>query len=211
MQPLYIIDKETTGLNPALNAPIEISCLVLGGEHDGKNFTGKMRPFTGARIEAPALAANGYDYEEIMAWPEPSEVFANFNEWLLMVVPANQTARPCGYNFKFDDAFLREWYCRHGDATQYSFTFDPVCVEVMDVIRQTWPEHVGTKFPKKGGMKLTFQHLFHFGREHHKAHTALADCIATRSLFLHADRHSGRNEYADFHQHIPELPANTLS
>lgn len=211
MQPLLFIDKETTGLDAATAAPVEISALVLAGPHDGKSFTGKMRPFDGADINPYALTANGLTLEEIRTWPQPADVFGQFNDWLETVLPERTLAKPAGYNFAFDDRFLRAWYARHGEVQQYSFQFDGTPVEVMDVIKQTWPANVGTVFPKKGGMKLTFQHEFHFGTVHDKAHTALADCIATRSLFLHCDRVSGRGHYQDYYHYIPELPAKTLS
>lgn len=200
--PLLFIDKETTDLSPAVGAPIEISALVLGGEHDGKDFTAKMRPFDGAKINPFALEANGTTYDEIMTRPCPREVFANFQDWLNMTHPAPLIVRPAGYNYKFDEGFLREWYCRYATGDIYGHTFT-TAVEVMDVIKMTWPHHVGTTFPKKGGMKLTFQHQYHFGTVHDKAHTALADCLATRALFLHADRTSGRNEYQQYHHYIP--------
>lgn len=209
MQPLLFIDLETTGLSPAVNAPITVGALVLGGEHDGAVFQGKMRPWDGANINAVALQVNGYQFEEIMDWPRPADTFEEFRDFLCDTHPEPLQVHPVGHNVKFDESFLREWFITHTDAALYGSLFAPALCTI-EVIKQTWPKHhSGAVWPKKGGLKLTFQYEWHFGTQYEGAHTELADCYATRALFLHADRESGRNAYAGYHHLIPKPPMKT--
>lgn len=202
---LLFVDLETTGLDPAVNAPISVGAVVLGGPHDGKHFQGFMRPWPGAIVNAQALAVNGYSYDQIVNWPDPQDTFGNFKDWLCMTHPEPMQVQQVSHFARFDESFLREWFVKHTDATLYGALFcPPICT--IDVIKQTWPDHNNGQWPRKGGHKLTFQYEYHFGASYKDAHTELADCYAARAVYLLADKVSGRNQWRDYHKHIPTTP-----
>lgn len=196
------IDFETTGLSADRHAPISLAALILGGPNDGTVFQARMRPHMGAEVDAWALQINGYTFSQLMTFSLPSDVFADFADFLQRTHPDKTLITPVGHNIKFDEAFMRAWFTRHGSPDLYGFTFGPSECTI-DILKTTWPTHAGTHWPKKGGLKLTFQYEWHFGEQYADAHTELADVYATRALYLLADRHSGRNHFADYHHYIP--------
>jgi len=207
MHPLLFLDLETTGLSAEIAAPIAIAAVVLGGPSHDEIFHRFMRPFKGADINPFALAVNGYKEDQIQTWDPPELVCRDFIDWCLERFPAPQLITPAGWNYAFDERFLREWVLRHAPdaAALYGNLFNPQHIETMNVVRGTYPDHAKL-FPKKGGMKLTYQYEWHFGAPLDKAHTELADCIATRSIFLRCDQLCSQPSYADYHHLIPPIP-----
>lgn len=204
MRPLIFIDLETTGLDAAINAPIAIAALVLAGPNHDSVFQRKMRPFPSAEVNPYALQVNGYDEADIWTWKEPGRVCDDFLDWIASVCPAPQLVIPAGWNYKFDERFLREWILRHipDAAAYYGNTFSPDYIEGMSAVKLVYPDH-STRFPRKGGMKLTYQYEYHFGENYKDAHTELADCHATRRVFLACDKLHPNPSYKEYHHLLP--------
>lgn len=194
MTPILFIDLETTGLDPSICAPISIAAVMLAGPHHDKRFHARMRPFVGATISPYAMQVNGYDPTAIMSWPDPQEVCEQFREWLDIVAPG-ESVQAAGHYFRFDEGFLREWITRHIDAAYYGNVFAAKYIDTIDIVKATWPDWKS----RWQNCKLTTQYEAHFGRTLTDAHTELADCLASRDLFLHCDKHSKEPRYADYH------------
>ena len=204
MSPIIFIDLETTGLNPATAAPISIAALVCSGPHHGKLFNAQMRPFTGAEIQPMALLCNGYKANQILAFADPVHTLNLFVDWLNMVVPEGDAVLAGGYNYRFDESFLREWFIRsHEDPAWYGNTFAPDYIEVMKEIKTVWPEW-RFRFPN---MKLVTQYEHHFGQPLTAAHNEVADVYATMHLFLHADKHKPTPRYSHLHHELDTVYA----
>lgn len=200
MPPLIFIDLETTGLDAGIAAPISIAAVVLSGPHHDKLFHRRFRPFAGADVNPYAMAANGYDELEIWTWPSPAEACSDFTFWINEVCPAPDIVTPAGWNYAFDERFLKAWISRHIDDAPafYGNTFSPDYVEGMSLVKEVFPDHA-TRFPRKGGMKLTYQYEYHFGVPLRDAHTELADCHATRRIFLKCDSLKAEPQYKPYH------------
>ena len=81
-----VVDVETSGLNPATDALLEIAIVLLGMNEEGKihreqTFSYHVEPFPGARLEKEALAITGIDpfYPLRFAIPEAQALYRIFD------------------------------------------------------------------------------------------------------------------------------------
>jgi len=194
-QPIVFIDLETSGLSAQKHAPLSIASLVLAGPHHGKTYTSTLRPRPHHEIDQRALDVNGFTRAELQTHRDPAQVADEFKDFLDVVSP-NALVVAGGYNYKFDEQFLRVWLTIHLGPAYYGNTFASNFAEVMQYIKLVWPDWK-TRFPS---MKQVDQYIYHFGEPLVKAHSADADVAATCRLFLHADKHSANPLYADYHE-----------
>ena len=173
------IDTETTGLNPASNAVVQIAVLI---EQDGEIIEKaevKMRPHVGAMINDKALHTNRRTIEEISKWPSPPEGKYKFRKVLEKYVhPRNSEDKffIAGYNISFDVNMLNSFFKQCGD--DYCMSFFYSCF--IDV-RTTVGEHFLSSDIVLPNYKLKTV-CSHFGIQF-KAHDAMEDIKATRDLY----------------------------
>ncbi len=194
-QTIVFIDLETSGLSPQKHAPLSIAAIVLAGPHHDKTFTSTLRPSPHHEIDQRALDVNGFTRDEIQTHRDPAQVADEFKDFIDVVCP-NSLVVAGGYNYKFDESFLRVWLTTHLGPAYYGNTFSSNYAEVMTYIKTVWPDW-RTKFPS---MKQVDQYLYHFGEPLLKAHSADADVAATRRLFLYADRCHPTPSYTQYHE-----------
>lgn len=205
MTPLLFLDLETTGLSADRHAPISIAVVVLSGPSHGTVFHKHMRPFIGSAIEPKALEVNGYGFGEIMAFQDPHEVFHEFQAFIdkldaAHVNPGDEGLplhRCAGWNFPFDNKFLRAWCDRHQGGTYYGNVFDPDPLDVMQSFKRAYPCHK----ERQGGARLVNAYEHIFKKPLAGAHNEMADTLATRDVFLHLDL-QGERRYPDYHNLI---------
>jgi len=109
-----VIDIETSGLNPATDAVLEIAAVVLNLSRENKFYAEKtysfhVEPFIGANFDAESLAITQIDpdYPLRFAIPERQVLHTLFNRIDAAVKKANcQRAIIVGHNAWFDLAFL---------------------------------------------------------------------------------------------------------
>jgi len=127
-----VVDAETTGLNPATDALLEIAFVALElGQHGqlfpGETFSYHIDPFEGAHIDPEALVVNGIDptYPLRYAIPEQQALHNAFRKIKKLVEKHRcQRAILVGHNVWFDLAFIQAAIkrCRLKSAPFHSFT-----------------------------------------------------------------------------------------
>ena len=204
--PLYVIDTETTGLNYQTNALISIGIVTLGGKCSGEVKRFKCRPHQGAIVSPQALAVNGYTEDEIWSWPDPKDVVQEFEDWFLSTLDDGQLVKPVGWNYKFDDGFMRAWQGRVGTAAFIGNVFDPEPLEAMNVFTVQYPNFKSD--PRFGNKKLTTVYQGLFQRPLKNAHNEVADAVATLDILIHIARESGSTLFTPYLQ--CKLPSSSL-
>lgn len=122
---LFFYDFETTGTDPKLHAPRQLSGRITVDGKIMEDFNFYIKPFKGAKIDGEALAVSNVTEEEIMQYPEGVEVYKQLCNILMKYVSPyskdiNEKFVTVGYNnSKFDDDFLYEFFARYCDT--------PVC------------------------------------------------------------------------------------
>ncbi len=176
-----VIDVETSGLNPATDALLEIAAVSININSEGKLFPDKtyayhVEPFLGARFDLEALAITGIDpgYPLRYAVPEQQvlhNIFTVTDE--LLKQSKCRRAVLVGHNAWFDLAFIQAAVkrCQFRTTPFHSFTsFDTASLAGV-VLGET----VLAKALRKA--KIPFDVL--------KAHSAIYDAEKTAELFCY--------------------------
>lgn len=171
-------DVETTGKSAYKNDIVQLSGMV---EIDGvvkEEFNLLARPADPSTIEDEALQVIGKTREEIMAYPDRSEMKKKFQTILARYVDKfNKSDKfiPIGYNVRFDLDFLHSFFKKQRDMYLGSF-ISWYYVDVMALANLKAFE---------GAFKLENHKLStlcgHYGIEIN-AHDAMSDITATRLL-----------------------------
>jgi len=109
---ILIIDVETTGVDPAKHACIELGALLL--DHDLNPLTEYstcIAPWEGAEIQPEAMAVNGISMAELERAPSVVQAVEQFD---CIFQPTIRRLFLCGWNVWFDQGFLKELYRRAG-------------------------------------------------------------------------------------------------
>ena len=175
-------DVETTGTNPHRHGILQLAGIV---EINGKvieKFNFFMKPFEDQDIDAEALEKNGIKRHDIDTFDSPEEVYTKFINFLNQYVDRFNRADKfhlIGYNSRFDDDFLREWFIRNGNSFYGSYFYWPA----LDVANM-----VAVKYRQKRSQFPNFQLMTVAGKLEivvnlDKAHDAMYDVEITRELF----------------------------
>lgn len=137
-----VVDVETSGLNPATDALLEICAVTLTMDEQGKlqrdqTIAYNVEPFLGARLDQAALEITGIDPEQPLRYALPEaqalhRIFAAVREHLEKM--ECYRAVLVGHNAWFDLSFLLEAAKRSG-ITHLPFhtftTFDTACLSAV--------------------------------------------------------------------------------
>lgn len=180
-----VIDVETSGLNPATDALLEIAAVTMGMDSNGnfyrmKTFAYQVEPFIGANLDDQALAITGIDPYSPLRFVIPEmqalhNIFVNIRKHL--VETGCQRAVLVGHNAWFDLAFIQAAVKRCGlkDNPFHSFTtFDTATLSAL-----TLGETVLAKAIKCVGIPFDVN----------KAHSAIYDAERTADLFCFIVNH----------------------
>lgn len=177
----FYFDVETTGLDSARNAIIQLAFII---EIDGKvtdlgNI--KVRPHEGAIIEDTALQIHGMTREQINKFDEPKIGMRHLIQVLDNYINKHDQSdkfTPIGYNVGFDEMFLLNFFHLHSDEFFYSyFSHEPVDpLPVLRFLRYTGHPFF-SKFPNLKLATVCEQMNIKIN-----AHDAMSDIEATREL-----------------------------
>lgn len=170
---LCYLDCETTGLDPAINAIVQVAGIVEIHGNVCEEFNIKMRPESWHKVEQKALDINGITHAQLASFGSQEEGRNLLKE---LLKPYGKLTL-CGYNVGFDKGFVQAWL---GQSFRFFFEYKPVDVYSLAYL---FAETFG--WPVANHKLATIcQHL----TIPIEAHDALSDIKATRVMFLHMQR-----------------------
>lgn len=179
---IYVLDTETTGLDPDLNDVIELSIYRLS---DDTQKTWCIKPLNFDTIEAQALKINGHKLEDLKhetkygreTYLSASKVIVEVENWMMEDGARSEDRILLGQNPSFDKAFLEKLWLKCNSKGTFPFgrkLIDTIqIVLLIDLAR-------GHKRQAYGLGALVGD----FGVKKEKAHRADADTRMTKDLWL---------------------------
>ncbi len=185
------IDTETTGLNPAKHGLRELAyILIIDGQEvkkdvlqiDPRTYKHKM-----IEIDNKALELSNITIEDFDNYDDSAYAFDRFSTLLEYIdkEDKNDYFTLAGFNVKFDNDFLREWFDDNGDfdAEDFNSYFHYKIIDVFPLVFNL--KHLGLIDTKNDKLKTVCEY-FNIPID---AHNALSDIEATKNLYeLIADR-----------------------
>lgn len=175
------LDVETAGLDKTKHTIIQLSGLI---EIDGEvveEFDWKIKPFPGTFVSKPSLQINNISFEDLKTFPPPEEIYQKFVT--LLSKYADKYCREdkfflIGYNSKFDEEFLRNFFERNGDEYFSSWFWWP-SIDVAQIAALLLKEerHKFQNFK----LETLARHFGIFPEG--EFHNSLSDSKVTRSLY----------------------------
>lgn len=181
---LYCLDTETTGLSHTDNEIVELSIYRFS---DQSQRTWCMQPKKLHTIQADALRINGHKLEDLShmtaygkaTYLDPMKVIPQIENWFLEDGVTDADRVLVGQNPNFDCQFLQALWRQENCSDTFPFGKRPFTIDTreialfIDLLEGTRSEYynLGSLIKK-------------FGIKNSKAHTAEADTVATKELFL---------------------------
>ena len=128
-------DLETTGTWTNKHGITEISMIVVNEDGSQDSFFRTVRPIDGSEIDLEALRVTNKTVEEINGYDSPGIVYKALTDFLGEYVDKFDKLDKMilyGYNVKFDEGFLRNWFKKLGDPFFGSWFFAP-SIDVMSL------------------------------------------------------------------------------
>ena len=179
---LFHIDVETTGTDAKENGLVQLAGII---EIDGdiKEKVDLLTcPFPNDTIEQSALDVIGKTEEEIKSYEDPQPIYRELISMMDHYVDRYNSSDKfhfIGYNSRFDESFIREWFRRLNDPYFGSWFYWPAidasnlaAVELSDV-RHTMPNFKLMTVAKELGISV----------DEDKAHDAFFDIVITRKIY----------------------------
>ena len=174
---LFIIDTETTGLDPDKHCIWQIGCYYVDDQENVFSLNYKCRPYNMDTISPQIYEICSVTKEELESYPDPKEVYHQFRNFLLSKMGTEKLTW-CGYNCQFDlnmmDAFFKHF---DPEDSIYKF-FHHHCVDMyayMKILKSM-------KVINAPSLKLETAYKM-FGIAEDTAHDALQDVRVTYMLY----------------------------
>lgn len=189
MNKILWLDTETTGLNPKKHGLRELACiLVVDGQVVEKKWL-TIDPRTYKKeieIDNKALELSNITIDDFEVYGDSRRQFEYFREIIskqINIEDKNDKFVLAGFNVKFDNDFLREWFYDNDAGAEFKDYFHYKVIDVFPlVITLKHLEFIDTENDK---LKTVCEH-FNIPID---AHNALSDIEATKNLYeLISDR-----------------------
>ncbi len=177
-------DVETSGTDDKKNGILQLAGMIEIGERKGAVFDFKMKPFADQIIEDGALKVNEFTRDEIKNFKDPVECYNTFLEIIGSYVSRfdkKDKYTLVGYNSRFDDGFLREWFKQCGaDKYTYGSHFHWPAIDVSNM--------VAVKYRKFRSMfsdfkLMTVAKILKIDVDESRAHDAMYDIAITKAIY----------------------------
>lgn len=182
---ICVIDVETTGLDPENHEIVEVCFLPLDAKLEVRRdivpFDIKIKPEKIDNINWEAFKINKTDFFKLCeTGMDKYEAADLFEQWVEKLgLPDRKRISPLAHNWKFDNAFIREWL----SPPTSGLWIDGRSRDTMEVALylNDRADHRNEQipFPKVNLGYLASQLKIQGG----KAHTALGDCITTAKVY----------------------------
>lgn len=181
---IYILDTETTGLDPLTNEVIEISIYRL---NDNVQRTWCIKPDKYDTISPDSLRINGHKIQDLKHQTEfgketyqvLKKVLPDIENFFMEDGEASDARILVGQNCSFDLGFIKEMWLKENTMDTFPFGNRPKMIDTMqlalflDLVNGERSQYYNLgSLIKKYGIKNT------------KAHSATADTLATKELFM---------------------------
>ena len=175
-------DTETTGLDPKLNAIIEIGGIIEVDDDIVDKFEFRCRPLDSDMIVPAALAVNKIEYSDMMNFSHPHEIYLQlikkFGSYVNKFDKYDKLSF-YGWNCKFDFDFLRSFFAKQGDKYFGSYFFWPP-IDVAVLVS----EWLGDRRAEIPDFHLnTVAEYLKLDLDTSKFHGALFDAEVTRKIY----------------------------
>lgn len=188
MNKILWIDTETTGLNPAKHGLRELAyILVIDGQVVEKDVlqidTRTYKTFV--EIDDKALELSNVTIEDFDNFDDSAYAFDKFSTLLEYVdkEDKNDYFTLAGFNVKFDNDFLREWFYDNDAGAEFKNCFHYKVIDVFPLVITL--KHLGLIDTENDKLKTVCEY-FDIPID---AHNALSDIEATKNLYeLISDR-----------------------
>lgn len=183
MNKILWIYTETTGLNPAKHGLRELAyILVIDGQVVNKDVLQiDTRTYkTHVEIDDKALKLSNVTIEDFDNFEKSEYQFNYFKHSLLSrinIEDKNDYFTLAGFNVKFDNDFLREWFYDNDAGTEFKNYFHYKVIDVFPLVITL--KHLGFINTKNDKLKTVCEH-FNIPID---AHNALSDIEATKNLY----------------------------
>jgi DNA polymerase-3 subunit epsilon len=175
-------DVETSGVDYKVNGLLQIAGLVECEGEESYEFNYFMKPFPDQIIEDGALEANGITRSQIESFADPFQCYLQFTQMLKRYVDRfdrTDKITLIGYNSRFDDDFMREWFRRCHDKFYGAYFFWPA-IDVANMVAVKYRQ-VRNQFPNFQLMTVA-KHL-KIDVDESKAHDAVYDTLVTKAVY----------------------------
>ena len=177
-------DVETSGTDDKKNGILQLAGTIEIAERKIYGFDFKMKVFPDQIIEDSALEANGFTRSQIESFADPVVCYDKFLRIIGRYVDRydkKDKLTLVGYNSRFDDGFLREWFKRCGaDKFTYGSHFWWPAIDVSNMVAVKYRK-VRSQFPD---FKLmTVAKTLKIEVDESKAHDAVYDTAVTKAIY----------------------------
>ncbi len=175
-------DVETSGTDDKKNGILQLAGEIELDEVVKERFDYKMKVFPDQIIEDSALEANGFTREQIEGFADPFECFLKFTKMLNKYVDRFKKTDKftlVGYNSRFDDGFLREWFINCHER-YYGAYFHWPAIDVSNMVAVKYRK-VRSHFPNF--RLMTVAKILKIEVDESKAHDAVYDTAITKAIY----------------------------
>lgn len=175
-------DVETSGTDDKVNGILQLGGSIECDGQETEVFDFKMKTFPDQIIEDGALEANGFTRPQIESFADPFKCYIEFVRILNKYVDRFDRSDKftlVGYNSRFDDGFMREWFKRCHDKYYGAYFFWPA-IDVSNMVAVKYRK-VRSHFPD---FKLmTVAKTLKIEVDESKAHDAVYDTMVTKVVY----------------------------
>ena len=178
----WFLDVETCGLNPKKNSIIQIASIFTDNDRYTREFEAFVAPIPGSEVDQKALEINEIKENELWGFAPAVQVLRDLKSVLkdyLNPYDKKDKFTLVGYNVRFDDDFMREWFARLSDKWYGSWRFFPpidvmnLAAEYLKEDREELPDFTLKTVAARLGITV----------EKERLHDALYDVELTRAMY----------------------------